>query len=43
MRLQGRWLVTGGLGALGLITAQWLADRGCRHICLLGRTGRCLL
>jgi len=36
-------MVTGGLGALGLITAQWLADRGCRHICLLGRTGRCLL
>ena len=40
---QGRWMVTGGLGALGLITAQWLADRGLRHLCLLGRTGRCLL
>ena len=37
---QGLWLVTGGLGSLGIITAQWLADQGRRHICLLGRTGR---
>ncbi|MDI5974353.1 SDR family oxidoreductase [Streptomyces sp. SL13] len=34
------YLVTGGLGGLGLATAQWLADRGARHIALLGRTGR---
>ena len=37
---QGLWVVTGGLGALGLLTAQWLADRGRRHVCLLGRIGR---
>lgn len=36
----GLWMVTGGLGSLGNITAQWLADQGCRHICLIGRTGR---
>lgn len=37
----GLWVVTGGLGSLGNSTAQWLADQGCCHICLLGRTGRC--
>jgi len=36
----GLWMVTGGLGSLGNITAQWLTDQGCRHICLIGRTGR---
>ena len=40
--VQGMWMVTGGLGSLGLVTAQWLADQGRRHICLLGRTGRCV-
>lgn len=34
------WAVTGGLGALGTITAEWLAGQGVRHIHLLGRTGR---
>ena len=38
--LQGRWVVTGGLGSLGLLTAQWLAGRGRRHITLLSRSGR---
>ncbi len=36
----GAWAVTGGLGALGLITAEWLAGQGARHIHLLGRSGR---
>ncbi len=31
------YLITGGLGALGLETARWLADRGARHLVLLGR------
>ncbi|MBJ6765278.1 type I polyketide synthase [Myxococcaceae bacterium JPH2] len=31
------YLVTGGLGALGLETATWLADAGARHLVLLGR------
>jgi acyl carrier protein len=31
------YLVTGGLGALGLEVAQRLADRGARHLVLLGR------
>lgn len=40
MSLQGRWVVTGGLGSLGLLTARWLAGQGRRHITLLGRSGR---
>jgi NADPH:quinone reductase-like Zn-dependent oxidoreductase len=32
--------ITGGLGALGSITAEWLAGHGVKHIHLLGRSGR---
>jgi acyl transferase domain-containing protein/NADPH:quinone reductase-like Zn-dependent oxidoreductase/acyl carrier protein len=32
------YLVTGGLGGLGLKTARWLADRGARHLLLVGRS-----
>ncbi|RKN39509.1 type I polyketide synthase [Streptomyces hoynatensis] len=32
------YLVTGGLGALGLRTARWLAESGAGHLLLLGRT-----
>ena len=32
------YLVTGGRGALGLRVAQWLFERGARHLILLGRT-----
>ena len=35
----GVYLVTGGLGALGLAVAQWAAAEGARHLVLLGRTG----
>lgn len=35
----GTWLVSGGLGGFGLATAAWLADRGARHLVLLGRRG----
>lgn len=36
-RLGGTWLITGGLGELGLHTANWLCERGVRHLLLLGR------
>jgi acyl transferase domain-containing protein/acyl carrier protein len=32
------YLITGGLGALGLKVAQWLADRGARHIALVNKS-----
>jgi len=35
----GCYLVTGGLGGFGLRTAQWLIDKGARHLVLLGRRG----
>ncbi|NEO43739.1 MAG: type I polyketide synthase, partial [Moorea sp. SIO4A3] len=31
------YLITGGLGALGLHTAQWLVEKGARNIVLTGR------
>ena len=40
VRADAIYLITGGLGALGLHAAAWLADRGARHLCLLGRTAR---
>ena len=36
-RPDGMYLVTGGLGGMGLMTAQWLASRGARRLLLLGR------
>ncbi|AKN15834.1 polyketide synthase [Mycobacterium haemophilum DSM 44634] len=32
------YLITGGMGALGLLMAEWLADRGARRLVLTGRT-----
>ncbi|MBE9080311.1 SDR family NAD(P)-dependent oxidoreductase, partial [Romeria aff. gracilis LEGE 07310] len=34
---QGTYLVTGGLGALGLQVAQWLAQQGVQQLLLIGR------
>jgi NAD(P)-dependent dehydrogenase (short-subunit alcohol dehydrogenase family) len=34
------YLVTGGFGALGLQTADWLVQQGARHVVLMGRGGR---
>src|SRR6185312_15147096 len=31
------YLIVGGLGGLGLLVADWLADRGARHVALMGR------
>nr|WP_055504505.1 type I polyketide synthase [Nonomuraea pusilla] len=36
---QGTYLVTGGLSGFGAATARWLADRGARHLALVGRRG----
>lgn len=33
------YLVTGGLGGFGLRTAQWLVEKGARHLVLLSRRG----
>ena len=38
-RPDAAYLITGGLGALGLAMAGWLADRGARRLVLAGRTG----
>ena len=37
-RPDGAYLITGGMGALGLLTAGWLADHGARRLILAGRT-----
>jgi phthiocerol/phenolphthiocerol synthesis type-I polyketide synthase A len=37
-RPDAAYLITGGLGALGLLTAGWLADHGARRVVLAGRT-----
>ena len=39
VRADGSYLITGGLGGLGLRTAQWLAQQGAGRLILLGRTG----
>jgi len=36
---EASYLVTGGLGALGLAVAGWLVAQGCRHLALTGRRG----
>jgi myxalamid-type polyketide synthase MxaB len=33
----GAYLVSGGLGGLGLATARWLVEQGARHLLLVGR------
>jgi NAD(P)-dependent dehydrogenase (short-subunit alcohol dehydrogenase family)/acyl carrier protein len=38
LRVDGTYLITGGLGGLGLETAKWMAQRGARHIVLMGRS-----
>ena len=37
-RPDATYLITGGMGALGLLMAGWLADRGARRLVLTGRT-----
>ncbi|WP_369360530.1 SDR family NAD(P)-dependent oxidoreductase [Streptomyces sp. cg2] len=35
----GTYLISGGLGGFGAATADWLADRGARHLALISRRG----
>ena len=37
LRDDAAYLITGGLGALGLCVARWMVERGARNIVLLGR------
>jgi len=37
-RLDGSYLITGGLGGLGLLAAKWMVEQGARRVILLGRT-----
>jgi acyl transferase domain-containing protein len=38
VRADGTYIVTGGLGGIGLAMARWLVDQGARHLVLIGRT-----
>lgn len=38
-RSEATYLITGGLGAIGLLVARWLVGRGARRIVLAGRNG----
>ncbi len=38
-RSDATYLITGGLGALGLVTARWMVQHGARHFILAGREG----
>ena len=38
IRADATYLVTGGLGALGLQVARWLHEEGARHLVLMGRS-----
>jgi acyl transferase domain-containing protein len=37
IRADATYLITGGLGAIGLRSAQWLVERGARNLVLVGR------
>lgn len=39
IRSDATYLLTGGLGGLGLTVAKWLVDQGARHLVLTGRSG----
>lgn len=38
IRPDGGYVITGGLGGLGLLTASWLVEQGARHLTLTGRS-----
>jgi acyl transferase domain-containing protein len=38
LRADGTYIVTGGLGGIGLAMARWLVERGARQLLLIGRT-----
>jgi acyl transferase domain-containing protein/acyl carrier protein len=39
LREDGTYLITGGLGALGLRVARWMVERSARNLVLVGRRG----
>ncbi|MDY6937925.1 MAG: SDR family NAD(P)-dependent oxidoreductase [Cyanobacteriota bacterium] len=39
VRADGSYLITGGMGGLGLRVARWLVEKGARHLILIGRKG----
>lgn len=39
LRADATYLITGGLGGLGLKLAEWMVQRGARHLVLAGRGG----
>ena len=39
VRPEGTYLITGGLGGIGLAVSRWLVEQGARHLVLLGRSG----
>ena len=39
IRADATYLITGGLGGLGLSVAEWMVQQGARHLVLLGRSG----
>jgi len=38
-RPDGTYLITGGLGGIGLATAEWMSQRGAGNLALIGRSG----
>jgi malonyl CoA-acyl carrier protein transacylase len=39
LKSDGTYLITGGLGGLGILITQWLVEHGARHLVLVGRSG----
>ncbi|MBR8834203.1 MAG: SDR family NAD(P)-dependent oxidoreductase [Stigonema ocellatum SAG 48.90 = DSM 106950] len=39
LRGDSTYLITGGMGGLGLLVARWMVSRGARHLLLVGRSG----
>ncbi|GMQ56626.1 hypothetical protein AN1V17_10200 [Vallitalea sediminicola] len=39
IREDGNYIITGGLGDIGIETAKYLSEKGCRSVTLLGRNG----
>lgn len=39
LRSDSTYLIAGGMGGLGLKLAQWMVNRGARHLVLVGRSG----
>ena len=39
LRADATYLLTGGMGALGLVTAQALVEEGAKHVLILSRSG----